>query len=169
MAKFREAKHHAGEASAHSDIADHVRDLKTLLAELGRRRPLRDPISAIDPELTPPQVHTVLWLGSDGAMASNVLSQRLGCGQPTVTGLIDRLETLGYCERERSTDDRRVVMAKLTAKGRELHTELEKRVTEKLTHVLGLLSQTDRGHLLRIIKHLVNALHDKAHGTEKSS
>jgi DNA-binding MarR family transcriptional regulator len=161
MAKFREAKHHAHEASAKHDIADQVRDLKSLLAELGRRRPLRDPISAIDPELTPPQVHTVLWLGSDGALAANVLSQRLGCGQPTVTGIVDRLETLGYCERERSTDDRRVVLAKLTQRGRELHDQLEKRMSDKLGEVLNLLSHADRVHVIRILKHLVDAIREK--------
>src|SRR3954470_1963837 len=120
MAKFRDAKQSTpggSNTSARSDarIADQVQDLKRLLSELGRLRPLRDPISSIDADLTPPQLHSVLWLGGDGPLPASVLSQRVGCGQPSITGVIDRLEKLGYVERERDTDDRRVVRAKLTA------------------------------------------------------
>ena len=161
MAKFREAKQSTvagSKATTRSDarIADQVRDLKTLLAELGRLRPLRDPIAAIGPDLTPPQLHSVLWLGADGALPASVLSHRVGCGQPTITGVIDRLEKLGLVERERDTGDRRVVRAKLTAAGRDLYVLLEGRVTEKLTLMLSAVDDADRAHIVRILEKLVD-------------
>jgi len=36
----------------------------------------------------------------------------------TISGIVDRLETGGYLQRRRSTDDRRVVHLRLTEKGK---------------------------------------------------
>src|ERR1041385_1641928 len=132
MRKVREAKERdRPTANRPSDarIADQVRDLKNLLQDLGRLAPLRDPVAKVSHELTPPQLHSVLWLGADGSLSANVLATRVGCGAPTITGVIDRLEKLGYAERERDDVDRRVVRVKLTAKGRAIYDELDGRIT----------------------------------------
>ncbi len=121
-------------------------------------RPLRDPIATIEHPLTPAQVHSLLWLGADGALPASVLSHRVGCGQPTITGVIDRLEKLGFAERERDTGDRRVVRVQLTAKGRTLYAQLDERITEKLGRFFKVMPPADRAHLLRIIKDVVETL-----------
>lgn len=53
------------------------------------------------------------------------ISERLLLGTPDVTRLTRRLEERGWITRERHEDDRRVVLHRLTARGREKLDELE--------------------------------------------
>ena len=140
------------------DLKLQARDLKTLLGEIGRLRPLRDPISRLDVDLTPPQVHCLLWLGTDGPLPLNVVAARIGCGQPSVTGVVDRLEKLGYVERERDTADRRVVRVKLTESGVEVARVLDETMIERIGQFLSLMPPEDRKHALRILGVVVDKL-----------
>jgi DNA-binding MarR family transcriptional regulator len=46
----------------------------------------------------------------DGAMSAKALGQRLGMHPATMTGILDKLEKTGWVTRERSPEDRRVVL-----------------------------------------------------------
>src|SRR6185369_3419957 len=97
-----------------------VERLKELLLELGRSRPLRDPLSTgAELDLAGPQLHAMVWLGHDGPLTMGELARRLGVTEKGVTGLADRLEDAGYGLRERDGKDRRVVRLRLTAMGQE--------------------------------------------------
>src|SRR5437868_5769828 len=61
--------------------------------------------------------------GPAGLMLSD-LSRRLMVTCGNITGVVDRLEHAGYLRRERSTDDRRIILARLTPEGRELFAEM---------------------------------------------
>lgn len=139
-------------------VADHAQDLKQLIAELGRLRPLRDPLSSLGHDLTPPQLHCVLWLGLEGALSSRLIAERIGCGQPTVTGVVDRLEKIGLVARTRGTDDRRVVRVTLTDAGVKLYRVLDSAFEQRLGFFLGLMSAQDRGAFLRIMGSVVASL-----------
>src|SRR6185295_10622944 len=129
-----------------------VERLKDLLLELGRRRPLRDPLSSkAELELAGPQLHIIVWLGHDGPLTMGELARRLGVSQKGVTGLADRLGEHGYCEREADDRDRRVVRLRLTGKGQEYFKVAQVRMEEKLGFLLGVLSPADREALFRII------------------
>jgi DNA-binding MarR family transcriptional regulator len=161
MQKVVKANDEEGEAP--DLLTDRAEDLKRLVADLGRHHPLRDPIFSVSgQDLTPPQMHSILWLGTDGELPLHVIAQRIGCSQPTVTGVIDRLEKLGLVERERDTDDRRVVKAHLTAPGRSAYEQLDRVVTEHLSRLLGFLPAADQEQLLRIIESLVDRVREHA-------
>src|SRR5256885_695950 len=114
-----------------------VERLKELLLELGRRRPLRDPLSAGNElELAGPQLHAMVWLGHDGPLTMGELAHRLGVTEKGVTGLADRLEAHGYCLRERAEDDRRVVRLRLTGSGAAFFKSAVARMDQKLGFVL---------------------------------
>ncbi|MFD7729854.1 MarR family winged helix-turn-helix transcriptional regulator [Kitasatospora phosalacinea] len=48
------------------------------------------------------------------------LAGRLGCDASNVTGIVDRLEALGYAHREAAAADRRVKIVTITGPGREV-------------------------------------------------
>jgi DNA-binding MarR family transcriptional regulator len=48
------------------------------------------------------------------------LAGRLGCDASNVTGIVDRLETLGLAHREAAPGDRRVKIVTITGPGREV-------------------------------------------------
>jgi DNA-binding MarR family transcriptional regulator len=132
-----------------------VERLKDLLLELGRRRPLRDPLSSgAELELAGPQLHAIVWLGHDGPLTMGDLARRLGVSQKGVTGLADRLEEHGYCEREADERDRRVVRLRLTGKGMEFFKHALHRMEKKLAFLLDVLSAADREALFRIVSRL---------------
>lgn len=144
-----------------------TRDTTRLLEifyEAGRLNSLRDPVSlaaeAID--LSPPQIHALMWLHSDGALPMSVLAQRVSVTEKTVTGLIDRLERKGLVKRQHSTDDRRVVLVALTAAGRASARRLDEAMRKNVRDMLSLLPAADRRALLRIFANLTDRLRQLA-------
>ena len=53
------------------------------------------------------------------------------------TGLVDRLEKLGYVQRLHAADDRRKVMVQITRKGIELVTKLRNAIAENISSVMA--------------------------------
>jgi DNA-binding MarR family transcriptional regulator len=68
-------------------------------------------------EVTPIQVMLLFFLQKKDGSSLTQISQGLMLENPTVTGLIDRLEKLGYVKRSDHPNDRRVYMVYLTQKG----------------------------------------------------
>jgi DNA-binding MarR family transcriptional regulator len=142
------------------DLAGDVERLQQLLYALGRRHSLRDPIASTceDLQFTPPQVHTLLWLGKDGMLTMGELARRLGVTEKTVTGVVDRLEREGHVQRERVSPDRRVVSCRLTETGQQTSLLLDHFLNDAVTQILGLLDGDDRKALFRIMEKLVHKL-----------
>src|SRR4030042_3258470 len=68
-------------------------------------------------EVTPVQVGLLFFLQKNDGSSLTQISQGLMFENPTVTGLIDRLEKLGYVKRSDHPSDRRVYLVYLTEKG----------------------------------------------------
>jgi len=71
-------------------------------------------------EVTPIQGMLLFFLQKKDGSSLTQLSQGLMLENPTVTGLIDRLEKLGYVKRSDHPDDRRVYLIYLTEKGNKV-------------------------------------------------
>jgi DNA-binding MarR family transcriptional regulator len=134
--------------------------LRELILAVGRRRSLRDPLADMYEMhgFTPPQVHALAWLGTDGALTMGVLAQRLGVTEKTVTGIVDRLEGQRLAERVRDEADRRIVHVRLTNAGRAAHDRMRHNVLSQLERLMAVLDVEDRGQLLRIIQTLTDRL-----------
>jgi DNA-binding MarR family transcriptional regulator len=68
-------------------------------------------------EVTPIQVMLLFFLQKNDGLSLTQISQGLMLENPTVTGLIDRLEKLGYVKRSDHPNDRRVYLVNITEKG----------------------------------------------------
>jgi DNA-binding MarR family transcriptional regulator len=68
-------------------------------------------------EVTPIQVMLLFFLQKNDGLSLTQISQGLMLENPTVTGLIDRLEKSGYVKRSDHPNDRRVYLVYLTEKG----------------------------------------------------
>lgn len=67
----------------------------------------------------------ILRGGAETGLPHTTIAERLLVSSPDVTRLVDRLVDAGWVERQRSADDRRVVLHRLTAAGRELLDDLD--------------------------------------------
>jgi len=68
-------------------------------------------------EVTPVQAMLLFYLQKKDGSSLTEISSGLMLENPTVTGLIDRLEKSGYVKRSNHPDDRRVYLIYLTEKG----------------------------------------------------
>jgi len=71
-------------------------------------------------EVTPIQVMLLFFLQKNDGSSLTHISQGLMLENPTVTGLIDRLEKSGYVKRSDHPNDRRVYLVHLTEKGKKV-------------------------------------------------
>jgi DNA-binding MarR family transcriptional regulator len=103
--------------------------------------------------VTPTQYNVLRILrgaGKDG-LCRNEVRDRMVAQVPDVTRLLDRLEDAGLIERERSTEDRRQVGTRITARGLQLLTELDEPVAEIHRRQLGHLSQSQLKTLAELL------------------
>jgi DNA-binding MarR family transcriptional regulator len=70
---------------------------------------------------------------------------------PDLTRLLDRLSQLDLVERRRSNDDRRVVLVRLTSRGRRLVTLLEKPIATLRADQLGHMTKKELAELTRLL------------------
>jgi DNA-binding MarR family transcriptional regulator len=68
-------------------------------------------------EVTPIQVMLLFFLQKNDGSSLTQISQGLMLENPTITGLIDRLEKLRYVKRSDHPNDRRVYLVNITEKG----------------------------------------------------
>ena len=77
---------------------------------------------------------------SDEGLMCGEISERLVTRDSDITRLLDRLENRGLVARERATNDRRVIISRITSEGLNLLSELDKPVsyaTERQLSHLG--------------------------------
>jgi DNA-binding MarR family transcriptional regulator len=72
-----------------------------------------------------------------------------------MTRLLDRLEAKGFCRRQRSTDDRRVVRVELTPEGEVAAQEVPVVMAEVLNEHLAGFSKTEWSQLKDMLRRMV--------------
>ncbi|MEU5849625.1 MarR family winged helix-turn-helix transcriptional regulator [Saccharopolyspora shandongensis] len=95
-------------------------------------RPLLAPLG-----LTHPQYLVMLALWEQSPRSAKDLCGDLHADPATLSPLLKRLESIGYLERRRSTEDERLLAVELTGKGRELRAEAEK-IPYRVVELLGM-------------------------------
>ena len=75
---------------------------------------------------------------------------------PTVTGIINRLEEKGYIKRVRSDKDKRYNKLELTESGREILNKGKRKAEENEEKLLKILTQDEVNELKRILTKIVN-------------
>jgi DNA-binding MarR family transcriptional regulator len=93
--------------------------------------------------ITGPQLWALRTIYLQGQLSMGELSRHMYLQMSTVSGVVDRLERMGYVERVREAPDRRVVKISLTAAGKRLVQRGPEAAQGKLLHGLESLSQED--------------------------
>lgn len=82
------------------------------------------------------------YLASENYLSMTDIAKKMGHSTAAATGLVDRLEKLGYVERIHAADDRRKVMVQITGKGEELVRAIREGIAKG---VADLMSGMDGG------------------------
>ncbi len=92
------------------------------------------------------------------------MGERLIVRPPSVTGLVSRLEHLGYVVRNSSMDDLRGREVSLTAAGRDLITRVLQNHGAQIAAVMGALNSQEQKQLLTLLERLGGHLEGMAEG-----
>jgi len=113
--------------------------LKEINAILNKR--LRNYLKKLG--LTIPQTMILTTLHEMDEMKISDISNALNLADSTVSGIIDRLEKMGYVERFRPEEDRRVVKVRLTDKIMKIMKDIKMNMEEYFSSLLLCASQED--------------------------
>jgi MarR family 2-MHQ and catechol resistance regulon transcriptional repressor len=102
-----------------------------------------------------------------GPLPVNTIGPKVWLTPGSISVAVDRLEKTALVKR-RNTDDRRVRLVDLTAKGRALITRTFREHAAAMEEAAGVLSKEERLILLRLLKKLGKGRRVKFSGTTES-
>jgi DNA-binding MarR family transcriptional regulator len=89
------------------------------------------------------QFYLLSYLSTSKELTMTDIARKMGHSTAAATGLVDRLEKLGYVERMHAADDRRKVMVRITLKGMELVSKLRSALQERVAEAMTESSHLD--------------------------
>lgn len=124
------------------------------------KRALLSIAQAADRRLEPKGITHAQWAALfmlERCRASTVaeLARETHSDPGAMTRLLDRLEAKGFCRRQRSTDDRRVVRIELTAEGEVAAQEVPIVLSEVLNEHLAGFSNAEWSQMKDMLKRMV--------------
>jgi DNA-binding MarR family transcriptional regulator len=108
-----------------------------------------------------PQYFLLGYLDKQEVITMSGIASKMGHTTAAATGLVDRLEKLGYVERSHALDDRRKVMVKITLKGSGLVAEIRRDVVNKIMTLLREYLTVEEGRAWRQIYRKIADSSDK--------
>ncbi len=100
------------------------------------------------PTVSLPQLRMLIILEMEGDSTMGELARRAGVTMPTATASVNALVEGGYATRRRAQYDRRVVLVRITTKGREAMEELNQERRERLRTLLAHLGPDEQVQLV---------------------
>ncbi|MFA7234857.1 MAG: MarR family transcriptional regulator [Terrimicrobiaceae bacterium] len=87
---------------------------------------------------------------SSESLSMTEIADKMTHTTAAATGLVDRLENLGYVERMHASDDRRKVLVRITPKGFDLVGRIHQDIVAKLSLVTKILEPEEQTAWLHI-------------------
>jgi DNA-binding MarR family transcriptional regulator len=83
------------------------------------------------------------YLATSKDLTMTDIARKMGHSTAAATGLVDRLEKLGYMERTHAIDDRRKVLVRVTSKGLDLVSRLRDELQSQIADAMSETSSSD--------------------------
>lgn len=108
--------------------------------------------------IVPSHGDVLMFLYREETLSIKMLAERVQRTQPTVTVLVNKLEKLGYVERNKSADDSRVTMIRLTEQGKRLEP-IFREVSDQINQIIYAdLSEEQSEQLEQLLSMIVRRL-----------
>ncbi len=108
-------------------------------------------------------LHLMTLLETHGPLPMSRVAELLGCGLPTATGIVSRMEERRLVERMHDSEDRRVVTLRLAEEGAAEIRELQLTRRQRMATALAHLSDGEREQLLASVRALSAAFNRVNH------
>jgi DNA-binding MarR family transcriptional regulator len=140
--------------SGTNDIASISRDILVALRRIIRTVALHSRQLVEEHGLTSLQLAALHELARHGPMAARELAQWVQVSQPTITGVLDRLEQRQLITRTRSSKDRRALNIAMTDQGREVLVAAPPLLQQRFTEALGQLQSWEQTLILATLQRI---------------
>ena len=97
-----------------------------------------------------PQFFLLGHIASSESLSMTEIADKMAHTTAAATGLVDRLQNLGYVKRMHASDDRRKVLVRITPKGLDLVGRIRQDIVSKLSVVTGILEPEEQTTWLHI-------------------
>jgi len=90
-----------------------------------------------------PQFFLLTYLSSEEYLTMSDIAKKMGHSTAAATGLVDRLEKLGYVERVHAAEDRRKIMVRITTGGIGLVSRMRNEIASDLANILASMDEDE--------------------------
>lgn len=108
--------------------------------------------------LTGPQLVVLREAARLSGASVSALARGVNLSQPTVSGILDRLEKRGLVRRERSDRDRRSLFVVVTNEGAEMLDEAPSLLQDQFLSELGRLEEWERTQMLATLQRVAGMM-----------
>ncbi len=109
--------------------------------------------------LTAPQLAALREICSGKNVSPSTIAAALHISQPTVTGILGRLEKRGLIRRERSSLDLRNILAAATEQGAQLANNAPPLLRDRFCHELAKLTDGEQTQILTTLERVATMMH----------
>lgn len=115
----------------------------------------------IDLEMSKQELFFLLVTDKNGEITMSQFSDLLNLPMSTSTGIADRLVKKGYIVRDRSQQDRRIVVIKLTKSGTKFIENFKDKIKNFVTLIDDAITDDEKLIIMNIVLKVMNAFREK--------
>lgn len=104
--------------------------------------------------IVPSHGDILMFLYRQNGQSVKALAEQIGRTQPTVTVLVNKLEALGYVTRQKSPEDSRLTLIRLTDQGLALEPVFRDISNQLNTKIYGGLDEKQKEQLEELLDHI---------------
>lgn len=105
--------------------------------------------------VTKSQWIAMYYIDKNNYLSQKDLAELMGASQPTITGILDRLEKQAYIERKEDANDKRRKVIGLTEEGKKINKKLTSIAEDFKNTCLEDISKKDQDTFLEILDKMV--------------
>lgn len=135
-------------------VSKQAERVSVLIPQIAKNIRISNFIDNVRAGLTLSQVATLRLLeeAGSGTLSMGQIARELGVSLPTTSSLVDRLHREGMVARVVNDRDRRVVLVRLTRKGRTVIQRMLGLLTDLLTRLLADLTEAEQESLAQAVE-----------------
>ncbi|WP_379970512.1 MarR family transcriptional regulator [Ectobacillus sp. sgz5001026] len=144
---------------SHSGMSESDKRLWQLYMQVIHAAGVGDVDAWVQLDVSMTQMKVLMLLNAHGQMSVSSLAEHMKASLSNMTGIIDRLEGLGFAQRVHGTNDRRSVLVSLTSKASTLFQNLTQSGHEKLQRAMSYMNEEERSKVEEGLEILTRSLH----------
>ena len=124
-------------------VAEDLFSTMPLIGRSIRKKLLKTALTSFEEDIAPPHFEIMKLLEEAGTLHVAEIGEKLQIARPQMTHLIDRLAELDIVERQKGTEDRRMINIMLTDKGKRIIKEHDDDIRNATKEMLACLTDEE--------------------------